>query len=221
MGRFLKRRTLPKATNTEVRQTYALLLPKQFPLFENWKLIRHNAGGRFFKKNKNMDRFIKLHDLIIDWGNSKGIQKKSTPLKQLTKTLEECNELLKHLTDIPHDREAIQDDLYDIVVTLILYCDMKNYSFLSFWNDGSDDNIDTNEEGYINQGIEILMALSRHMRNEVCDFRFKSNLNIMIFYIKSLSKAFDINPTEGLESVYNVISKRTGKMVNGVFVKDE
>lgn len=35
------------------------------------------------------------------------------------------------------------------------------------------------------------------------------------------SKMQDITPEECLEKAYSIISKRTGKMVDGVFVKDE
>ena len=35
------------------------------------------------------------------------------------------------------------------------------------------------------------------------------------------AKMWDLDAEKCLESAYNVISKRTGKMVDGVFVKDE
>jgi NTP pyrophosphatase (non-canonical NTP hydrolase) len=43
----------------------------------------------------------------------------------------------------------------------------------------------------------------------------------MLVTIIILSKLVGFNSVECLETAYNVIKKRTGKMENGVFVKDE
>lgn len=91
---------------------------------------------------------------VIDWAREKGILDKSSPLKQHVKTQEEVNELLEALVD--NNREEIIDSAGDILVTLIIQCELN--------------------------GLDI----------EDC-----------------------------LESAYNVISKRTGKMENGIFIKDK
>ena len=43
----------------------------------------------------------------------------------------------------------------------------------------------------------------------------------MVVVLTSIAKFEDLNIEKCIESAYNVISKRTGKMVNGTFVKDE
>jgi hypothetical protein len=43
----------------------------------------------------------------------------------------------------------------------------------------------------------------------------------MVVVLVNLSELIDIPIEQCIESAYDVISKRTGKMVNGTFVKDE
>jgi hypothetical protein len=42
----------------------------------------------------------------------------------------------------------------------------------------------------------------------------------MVVVLTNLSELIDVPIEECIESAYEVISKRTGKMVNGTFVKD-
>jgi len=43
----------------------------------------------------------------------------------------------------------------------------------------------------------------------------------MVVVLVNLSELIDIPIEQCIESAYDVISKRTGKMINGTFVKDE
>lgn len=115
------------------------------PYWFNWKQHRDR-----FMQNK----FEDLQEKIIDWADDKGIFEKATPLTQLSKTMEEVQEL--HDAIVDNNRDEIVDAIGDIIVTLIIQAEMNN-----------------------------------------------------------------LDPVECLESAYNVIAKRTGKMVDGVFVKDE
>ena len=101
-----------------------------------------------------MKEYKKLEKLVLDWAQDKGILEKGTPLRQMEKTYEECDELESAIRD--NNRAEIIDALGDILVTIIIQSEM--------------------------QGLNLI---------------------------------------ECLESAYNVISKRTGKMVDGTFVKDK
>ena len=94
-----------------------------------------------------------LEQAVTSWGIDKGILPNGKPSAQFSKTLEEVAELCTALED--RDEAEIEDAIGDIMVTLIMQCNLWNMSLKS------------------------------------C-----------------------------LGSAYNVISKRTGRMVNGVFVKD-
>lgn len=95
---------------------------------------------------------------VLNWAAEKGILRHSTPTHQMTKTLEECAEVLRELT--PHagmdlDHEALMREYGDVLVTLIVGMDIAG-----------------------------------------------------------------IDPVVALQSAYDKISKREGRMSGGVFVKD-
>lgn len=67
----------------------------------------------------------------------------------------------------------------------------------------------------LEETTELCTAINANDRNEIID----AMGDIMVTLIIQ-AKMQDITLEECLESAYNVISKRTGKMVNGQFVKD-
>lgn len=90
---------------------------------------------------------------VQQWAIEKGIMSKGTPIGQAIKTIEESTELASAINS--NDRDEIIDAIGDIMVTVIIQCQMQN--------------------------LEL----------EHC-----------------------------LESAYNVIANRKGKMVDGIFVKE-
>jgi NTP pyrophosphatase (non-canonical NTP hydrolase) len=63
---------------------------------------------------------------------------------------------------------------------------------------------------------ELCTAINADNRDEIIDAMGDITVTLII-----QAKMQGITLEECLESAYNVISKRTGKMVNGQFVKDE
>lgn len=63
---------------------------------------------------------------------------------------------------------------------------------------------------------ELMMATVWNNEEEA-----KDAVGDVIVTLIMVSGAYNFTVQEALESAYNVISKRTGKMVNGQFVKDE
>mgnify|MGYP003666147414 FL=1 len=68
----------------------------------------------------------------------------------------------------------------------------------------------------LEETTELCTAINSDDREEIID----AMGDIMVTLIIQ-AKMQDITLEECLESAYNVISKRTGKMVNGQFVKDK
>jgi NTP pyrophosphatase (non-canonical NTP hydrolase) len=62
---------------------------------------------------------------------------------------------------------------------------------------------------------ELMVAIARHDDDEIIDA-----LGDILVTIIIQAEMQGLNLTECLESAYNVIAKRTGKMVGGKFVKD-
>lgn len=98
-------------------------------------------------------KFEQTHELVMEWGEQKGILPNPDRRAQWSKTLEEVTELFKAIME--DDEAEAMDAVGDIMVTLAMQTGAWNFTL---------------EEAY--------------------------------------------------ESAYHVISKRTGKMVGGQFVKD-
>lgn len=114
-----------------------------------------------------------MQNLIVQieqWAEDKGILQKATPLSQMDKTFEECQEL--------------QEALY-----------FQNNGIESYYNKKGK-RVNTQDE--IEDGLgDALVTL----------------------IIQAKMQSLDIEKC--LQGAYDVISKRTGKMVDGQFVKDE
>ena len=72
-----------------------------------------------------MKNYNELEALVISWASQKGILEHGTPYKQAQKTLEECGELLHSIGK--NDKEGCQDDLGDILVTIIIQAEMQGF----------------------------------------------------------------------------------------------
>tara|TARA_B100000497_G_C7688693_1_gene418017 strand:+ start:1583 stop:2014 length:432 start_codon:yes stop_codon:yes gene_type:complete len=130
-------------------------------------------------KNQKPMNYEKLSELVLKWGEEKGIFTNSTPLRQLDKTQEELNET----------REALEK---------LLNMDEKNlqleFDFVEYFDSGSDEE-------------DILMEV-------------KDGIGDMIVTIILLSKMVNMSSVDCLQAAYDVIKMRTGRMVDGQFVKD-
>lgn len=175
-----------------------------------------------------MKTIQELVPLIHQWAKERGIFDKSTPFDQLLKTHEEVGELIKACYD--NDKPAIQDAIGDVMVTLINYCYFvfKNKDFtieiinVRYMFDSFEGASTINYLGYINKTLIGLF-------NEEFLLQEYSNLPRNVFFRLShisqlLEKiAQDKNTTleECLNIAYNEIKNRTGRIINGKFIKDE
>jgi len=146
-----------------------------------------------------------LNENIITWAQDKGILESSSPLKQLTKTFEEVTELVTAL--IQKDDSEIVDAIGDVNVTLVI---LKKLA-------------ETGKESgdLANSKIFILINWIVEIFKKICQ---NKDVTIDIVRAQEMLHRVAIENNKTLESctksAYDVIAKRTGKMVNGVFVKD-
>ena len=146
----------------------------------------------------------KLKDKVIEWAEDKGIFEKSDPTSQFLKTISEIGELADAVNK--NDLPEIKDAIGDITVTLILHAEMTD----------SELELDVDEcVGYENPKEAVLYLLQ-----VLCKIVDYEEYGATIEALVAIASYYGWTLQECLQSAYDVISKRTGKMVNGVFVKD-
>ena len=119
--------------------------------------------------------YEEICELVIEWGESKGIFDSSTPLRQLDKTQEELDET----------REALK------------------------------------KLNYFDCELDLMEALGMPTSNkEDILAEVKDGIGDMLVTIVLLSEMVGMDSTDCLKAAYDVIKSRTGKMVDGQFVKD-
>lgn len=160
---------------------------------------------------KNQMDMEDLVDAVVSWGRHKNI---TNSHKQYLKFCEEVGELSSHY--LRDDREALIDDMGDVAVTLIILADIM----------GAADALKT---PFIGQDIETprgVLDLEWEVVNVMYDFldekkqaviatRFKT----ISLHLKSLAKSLNLDLTYCLMSAYTEIATRTGKTIDGTFVK--
>mgnify|MGYP002741936648 CR=1 FL=1 len=171
--------------------------------------------------NKTIQELVPL---IQEWAKERGIFDKSTPFDQLLKTHEEVGELIKACYD--NDKPAIQDAIGDVLVTLINYCYMVEENVNHIIKHALNSSPDTKSPP-VRLAIFSEVILTDLLRYE-CKQGFKlshiSPYSNTLYIIKNLISIALLESTtleECLNIAYNEIKNRTGKMINGKFVKNE
>ncbi len=170
-----------------------------------------------------MKTIQELVPLIQEWAKERGIFDKSTPFDQLLKTHEEVGELIKACYD--NDKPAIQDAIGDIMVCLINYCYMVEGDAVSFFGKYKKTVWDEYAKA-IYTSLTLNETLSGLMRS-ACVYKTKISHHTSLCFslifecLYILADLYNTTLEECLNIAYNEIKSRTGKMINGKFVKDE
>lgn len=170
-----------------------------------------------------MKTIQELVPLIQEWAKERGIFDKSTPFDQLLKTHEEVGELIKACYD--NDKPAIQDAIGDTMICLINYCYMIDGDAISFFGKYKKTVWDEYAKA-IYTSLTINETLSELMRS-ACIYKIRISDSISLYIslifdcLYTLADLYNITLEECLNIAYNEIKNRTGKMINGKFIKDE
>ena len=145
-----------------------------------------------------------LQQNIIKWAEDKGIFEKSDPTSQFLKTIEELGELASAVNK--NDLPEIKDAIGDVTVTQILLAEMQDDAI------DLDDEIIWDFSNIKTAVVELTTYLYEAFRS--------SEYDDAIQILNTIANHYGWTLQECLQSAYDVIIKRTGKMENGVFVKD-
>lgn len=150
-----------------------------------------------------------LINKVIQWGRDKGI---TDPKAQMTKVIEEFSEL--NSTVFQEDEPEIIDALGDLQVTLIILMDTigGKVKEVELEDEKVDLQLILSDIGFLNSSINKDVHLTLF---------FESFVNKAIARVQQYAETLGYDAMECLQVAYDVISKRKGKNVNGVFVKDD
>jgi len=160
-----------------------------------------------------------LNEKILQWAEDKGILAKGTPEGQIAKTLEElietaqsvalygCKEPFYRMSQ-PCHLEPVKDGIGDVWVTLAIHAKMN---------------------GFVNIGTPIIDELSNKAAFEqlgkcivgLATFAAWDTYAYANGILNQLAANHDLTLRECVEHSYQIIAKRTGKMQDGVFIRDK
>lgn len=155
----------------------------------------------------------KLSDLILEvleWSNIKGFLKFEHRDSQILKSIEEHGESAKAV--LKKDILEVKDGIGDIMVTLINVGTLSGFDPLdlklpSVPGEGAALKI-TTEAGCLRDCMKFLVTLKQ------------DDYKRAVKSLKDLAFIYNTTLEECLSDVLDIITKRTGKTVDGVFVKD-
>ena len=169
-----------------------------------------------------MKTIQELVPLIQEWAKERKIYEELTPFDELLKTHEEVGELIKACYN--NDKPAIQDAIGDTMVCLINYCKFIELDVIK----GIKQAVELSSE------LEIILLvmgvysslgklISINMWEKDGELSETSGIIVfsIIYYLNNIARLENTTLEECLNIAYNEIKNRTGKMIDGKFVKDE
>ena len=163
-----------------------------------------------------------LVPLIHQWAKERKIYEQLTPFDELLKTHEEVGELIKACYD--NDKPAIQDAIGDIMVTLINYCYFKKIDFVKVYKQIQYDDseaINIYCALTVNDIIAFFLRVIANSSDKPLKVTIFINVSNILRNLQNITINNNTTLEECLNIAYNEIKNRTGKIINGKFVKDE
>lgn len=168
-------------------------------------------------------QLAELNDLIIQWAKDKGILSKAKVIDQAEKTAEEVKELIEAIIwmksldgqvanmDVAicfHD--SLVDAIGDVYVTLTIGMRLHG-TFMPDWFASTS----------VEKPVEELQSSLVKMGFYIGKDSYAAVVMHMAGLLIQICCEYGLTLEQCVESAYDVISKRTGKMVDGKFVKDQ
>lgn len=149
-------------------------------------------------------KFNELIEHVQQWSIDKGLDQQNGE-KQFVKIFEEAGELAAGICK--DNLELVKDSIGDVYVTLIIYAQQLDLNFVSFETDV--------------RPLSATRPFERlvHLIADNNPTTATSELFDATLALSSIANYYDLTPTECLQCAWNEIKNRTGKMINGSFVK--
>lgn len=153
-------------------------------------------------------------NLFAQWFRDTGIIEASTIEKQFIKLTEELGEIAEEIQLEFYDKEALAKEIGDYIVVMTGICLLSNVSLAHLDINGRShkDKLDCFTSLVIRNGL-LAEAIAKN-----------KDIGLVIveigMMIDSLCKTVGIDKNECARLAYQKISKRTGKIIDGIFVKE-
>lgn len=156
-----------------------------------------------------MEKLIKK---VEEWSIERGLNT-ADPNKQRLKLWEEFGEL--NAAVARDNRDGVIDAIGDMLVVMIIYCQQLNYPIQIKSLSAIDvDPCDSFKRIEISTLMDFTAFRIFQSRN------FIDDIYEIIGMLDKIAERYDLTLEDCLQSAYDEIKDRRGKMVNGVFVKE-
>lgn len=156
-----------------------------------------------------MEELIKK---VEQWSIERGLNA-ADPSKQRLKLWEEFGELNAAIAR--DNQDLIQDSIGDMLVVMAIYCQQVGYPKTKELFD-----VDVVLLEYYDR-MSIIEILEQAALGILCTKTTIKGVQEVITILANMTERLDTSLEECLAAAYDVIKDRKGKMINGVFVKQE
>lgn len=162
-----------------------------------------------------------LNAHIIDWAKERELDIKGTVEAQSIKTVEELSELIKAICK--DNKEDIIDSIGDVYVTLVIGNMLDKATMMDFLQEEMNLLFD-------DKAIKECRKLNKRYKLKklgefipvVLNYKYTSVVvRDLTYQLTKIAYSYKLDFTECVESAYNTIKDRKGKLVNGTYVKSE
>lgn len=160
----------------------------------------------------------KLIEMINAWAKERGLDKVDART-QYTKLIEEQGELAKAIMQKNVDGDSgVLDSIGDYQVTLIIYCLIRDIH-IAFWKtviNPKDFAVETIYMNLVSTSAKIIASYNKGLvTNEI------RNIENTFQLLSLVAGKYDTTLEDTLELAYNEIKDRKGRLINGVFIKED
>ena len=159
---------------------------------------------------------MKLHKLITNvqqWSIDRGLDKADSK-KQMLKLYEEFGELASGLAK--GNKEVVKDSIGDVVVVLIILAQQQGLEKISDFNIICNHLQPSDLMPQASETIGLISLQVRRTKNEI-----EEPIVRLISYLRTIAKYENLKFEDCLSQAWNEIKDRKGKLIDGVWVKEE
>ena len=159
---------------------------------------------------------MKLQKLITkvqQWSIDRGLDKADSK-KQMLKFYEEFGELASGLAK--GNKEVVKDSIGDVVVVLIILAQQQGLEKISDFNIICNHLQESDLMPQASETIGLISLRVRRIKNEI-----EEPIVRLISYLRTIAKYENLKFEDCLSQAWNEIKDRKGKLIDGVWVKEE